>query len=120
VNNRQTNNYSERVNINSHAPSSVFSTLALAQGHSRIFEQHVLTLILQTWTKWRAPTNASKWRMVLNSAFKGLNKADNEISPAHHRRKTGLYNLLVLHSNPRACYTGSVTGVIAKMSEQVH
>ena len=32
----------------------------------------ILTLILLTWTKWRAPTNASKWRMGLNSAFKGL------------------------------------------------
>ena len=32
-----------------------------------------LTLILLTWTIWRAPTNASKWRMGFNSAFKGLN-----------------------------------------------
>jgi hypothetical protein len=31
-----------------------------------------LTLILLTWTKWRAPINASKWRMGFNSAFKGL------------------------------------------------
>jgi hypothetical protein len=29
-----------------------------------------LTLVLVTWTTWRAPTNASKWRMGLNSAFK--------------------------------------------------
>ena len=33
-----------------------------------------LTLILLTWTIWRAPTNASKWRMGFNSAFKGLIK----------------------------------------------
>ena len=33
---------------------------------------HILTLILLTWTKWRVPTNASKWRMGFNSAFKGL------------------------------------------------
>ena len=33
-----------------------------------------LTLILLTWTIWRAPTNASKWRMGFNSAFKGLSK----------------------------------------------
>ena len=32
----------------------------------------LLTLILLTWTIWRAPTNASKWRMGFNSAFKGL------------------------------------------------
>ena len=32
-----------------------------------------LTLILLTWTIWRAPTNASKWRMGFNSAFKGIN-----------------------------------------------
>jgi hypothetical protein len=31
-----------------------------------------LTFILLTWTIWRAPTNASKWRMRFNSAFKGL------------------------------------------------
>ena len=34
--------------------------------------QNTLTLILLTWTIWRAPTNASKWRMGFNSAFKGL------------------------------------------------
>ena len=33
-----------------------------------------LTLTLLTWTVWRAPTNASKWRMGFNSAFKGLNR----------------------------------------------
>jgi hypothetical protein len=33
-----------------------------------------LTLILLTWTIWGAPTNASKWRMGFNSAFKGLIK----------------------------------------------
>ena len=33
-----------------------------------------LTLTLLTWTRWRTPTNASKWRMGFNSAFKGLNK----------------------------------------------
>ena len=31
-----------------------------------------LTLIMLTWTIWRAPTSASKWRMGFNSAFKGL------------------------------------------------
>ena len=31
-----------------------------------------LTLTLLMWTKWRAPTNASKWRMGFSSAFKGL------------------------------------------------
>ena len=31
-----------------------------------------LTLILLTWTIWRAPSNDSKWRMGFNSAFKGL------------------------------------------------
>ena len=33
-----------------------------------------LTLILLTWTTWRAPTNASKWWMGFNSAFKGLTR----------------------------------------------
>ena len=39
-----------------------------------VFPSLMLTLILLTWTIWRAPTNASKWRMGFNSAFKGLNK----------------------------------------------
>ena len=33
-----------------------------------------LTLILLTWRIWWAPTNANKWRMGFNSAFKGLRK----------------------------------------------
>jgi hypothetical protein len=33
----------------------------------------VLTLTLQTWTKWWAPASARKWQMGFNSAFKGLN-----------------------------------------------
>ena len=32
-----------------------------------------LTFIQLTWTIWRAPTNANKWRMGFNSAFKVLN-----------------------------------------------
>jgi hypothetical protein len=35
-------------------------------------EFKVLTLILLTWTIWRAATNVSKWRMGFNSAFKVL------------------------------------------------
>jgi hypothetical protein len=38
-----------------------------------IIKSGQLTLILLTWIIWRAPTNASKWRMGFNSAFKGLN-----------------------------------------------
>ena len=41
-----------------------------------VFKQGTLTLILLTWTIWRAPTNASKWRMGFNSAFKGLIKLE--------------------------------------------
>ena len=38
-----------------------------------------LTLILLTWTIWRTPTNASKWRMGFNSAFKALiNSSETE------------------------------------------
>ena len=37
-----------------------------------MFRPTLLTLIQLTWTIWRAPTNASKWRMGSNSAFKGL------------------------------------------------
>jgi hypothetical protein len=45
-----------------------------------------LTLTLLTWTIWRAPTNASKWRMGFNSAFKGLSSAVQMLcrSPSFH------------------------------------
>jgi hypothetical protein len=33
-----------------------------------------LTLTLLTWRIWWAPTNASKWQMGFNSAFKGLKR----------------------------------------------
>jgi hypothetical protein len=33
-----------------------------------------LTLILLTWRIWWAPTNANKWQIGFNSAFKGLNR----------------------------------------------
>jgi hypothetical protein len=39
---------------------------------TRNLEQTSLTLILLTWTKWRALTNANKWRIGFNSTFKGL------------------------------------------------
>jgi len=32
----------------------------------------VLTLNPLTWKIWWAPSNASKWQMGINSAFKGL------------------------------------------------
>ena len=40
-----------------------------------------LNLILLTWTTWRAPTNVSKWRMGFNSAFKGLIRIVNSLTP---------------------------------------
>ena len=39
----------------------------------------LLTVIPPTWTIWRAPTNASKWWMGFNSAFKGLMWASSEL-----------------------------------------
>jgi hypothetical protein len=44
---------------------------------AKLKEIRILTLTLLTWTKWRAPTNASKWRMGFNLAFKGLRKPQN-------------------------------------------
>ena len=45
-----------------------------------------LTIILLTWTKWRAPTNASKWRMGFNSAFKGLTTEKSSWYPQNWRQ----------------------------------
>ena len=36
------------------------------------FTEGVLTRTLLTWTIWRAPTSASKWRVGFNAPFKGL------------------------------------------------
>ena len=43
-----------------------------------------LTLILLTWTIWRPPTNASKWRMGFNSAFKWLTEDESIRSIRKH------------------------------------
>ena len=45
-----------------------------AEVASVAFQCATLTLILLMWTIWRAPTNASKWRMGFNSGFKRLIK----------------------------------------------
>ena len=45
---------------------------------SCILPHTTLTLILLTWTIWRALTNAGKWRMGLNLAFKWLNIQNRE------------------------------------------
>ena len=34
---------------------------------TRLLSKGLLTIILLTWTIWRAPTNASKWRMGFNT-----------------------------------------------------
>ena len=46
--------------------------LSVRDAHNVLSELPCLTLILLTWTIWRTPTNASKWRMGFNSAFKDL------------------------------------------------
>jgi len=38
-----------------------------------------LTLILLTWRIWCSPSNASKWQLGFNSAFKGLNSLQNKL-----------------------------------------
>jgi hypothetical protein len=54
-----------------------------------------LTLILLTWTIWRAPTNASKWRMGFNSAFKGVILLHNEQVSNASLSKSDLHFLLL-------------------------
>jgi hypothetical protein len=43
---------------------------------------HILTLNLLTTTTVAPPSNASKWQMGFNSAFKGLRKEDGEVPKA--------------------------------------
>ena len=59
---------------------TLWSTVAIVRTASYIIHltpPFCLTLILLTWAIWRAPTNASKWRMGFNSAFKGLSVSYN-------------------------------------------
>ena len=64
-----------------------------------------LTLTLLTWTIWRAPTNASKWRMGFNSAFKGL------------KIVSGSYALWFFFLTIRGPFNN--THVVMKLSEQL-
>ena len=48
----------------------LWMTMKIRAGQSSGELSLILTLL--TWTIWRAPTNASKWRMGFNSAFEGL------------------------------------------------
>ena len=54
-----------------------------------------LTLILLTWTIWRAPTNASKWRMGFNSAFKGLNFFEGMVAGICPVRSSSQFSVLL-------------------------
>ena len=76
-----------------------------------------LTLILLTWTKWRATTNASKWRMGFNSAFKALTSLSSAtIKRPALNRTTQTYPLpslkicgairTSLHTHPWRLFTG--------------
>ena len=66
-----------------------------------LFEHH-LTLILLTWTIWRAPTDASKWRMGFNSAFKGLSQFEmNQISLNKYKLGTNYFTQFI--SNCTVC-----------------
>ena len=77
--------YSEKGDCNIHRNSIQFQTIRRMNSESQIYWSqsksfealYILTLILLTWTIWRAPTNASKWRTGFNSAFKGLKKQRN-------------------------------------------
>ena len=57
-----------------------------------------LTLTLLTWTIWRAPTNASKWQMGFNSAFKGLITCPYP-EPARSSPCPPISNFLKIHLN---------------------
>ena len=71
----------DKLKIKRHSVSTWVLTIT---GHHSVFARKEwgssLTLTLLTWTIWRAPTNASKWRMGFNSAFKGLTSSDKPFS----------------------------------------
>jgi hypothetical protein len=54
--------------------------LNLIEERTHRVSTRILAFILLTWTIWRAPTNASKWRLGFNSAFKGLTTGGWKIS----------------------------------------
>ena len=66
-----------------------------------------LTLILLTWTIWRAPTNASKWRMGFNSAFKALRIISTRTSI---KNISNIWALLGFYAAPNGNFFTDVSG----------
>ena len=48
--------------------------------NKKIVPENILTITPLTWRIWWAPSNASKWPMGFNSAFKGLMWSNNPCS----------------------------------------
>jgi hypothetical protein len=71
ANNCNESNQSHHMNIGNCGNLGNYVTVSNQTGQIFLVDIY-LTLILLTWTIWRAPTNACKWRMGYNSAFKGL------------------------------------------------
>ena len=57
--------------------NSIISNPSQAHDYFTHHNTRLLTLTLLTWTIWRAPTNASKWRM-------GFNPLNAELNPIRH------------------------------------
>ena len=86
-----------------------------------------LTLILLTWTIWRAPTNASKWRTGFNSAFKGLNFYDDFVCVkfiGHSLRPSeylAILDLQTINTSYRICTKGLLVEVASRShSDTLH
>ena len=71
----------------------------------------LLTLILLTWTIWRSPTNASKWRMEFNSALKGLQICGMAGYFFYARFDTSVYTSLLNLLKPRPQESWIKTGL---------
>ena len=68
--------------------------------HTEVLFTLFTKLILLTWRIWWAPTNASKWRIGISSAFKGLNKGRGPVKFVHI--KSVVHVLVAARS--KACY----------------
>ena len=69
--------------VASGTPYISVGSVSACQGVTDLIETDILTLNLLTTTIVAPPSNASKWQMGFNSAFKGLNTH-------HHTKRTGV------------------------------
>jgi hypothetical protein len=92
-------------------------SLNIRKTHFIQFSSKSLTLILLTWSIGWVPNNASKWQMGFNSAFKGLNDSDINITyENNYISKVNDLNFLGLNINNTLSGKIHIEKILPKLS----